>query len=185
VEYRPDGPLLIAGLEEPASVMVVPVGRGVRTRPVARRIAETAALRGGRVALVDWTVDSPALEDGSESGALVPYEASGGTAVATTGAQYSVHERGRDDLHTADARAELEKLERSGGLVVSVMPALDQPISIALLGRARVVVLVAAAGGLRTAELQAVVASLEQLGVPLAAVVLHNGDADAAGTSAA
>ncbi|MQA92156.1 MAG: hypothetical protein GEU90_18350 [Gemmatimonas sp.] len=188
VSFDPPAPLLIGELGERKSVLVVPVGAGARAGPVAMRIAETAALRGERVVLADWTRDVRILPSGSDSS---PDRHGAGSTVddrrdaddRPEGADYTLHRRAGPDLPATIARSEIEGLEESGSFVVSLLPNIKQPVSVALLSKERTAVLVAPAGARRT-ELVAAAGILKQLGVPLAGVVVHNGFDDGAGATA-
>ncbi len=180
-----NAPLLLAEGERWGGVLVMPVGEEARAGPVARRLAETAYLRGHRVALLDLaTADpaSPALPAGGgytenlrrENGEhqldaieLVPH------------ATYPVF-RPRSPDAVASVRVAIEQLERQYSPVIVVLSSMQDPFTTALLSAARTVIIVARQGRVTHVALEDAFSALQRFGVPTAGVILHDGAASEA-----
>lgn len=182
----PHSPLLLRGDTERRSVLIIPVGSDVHTAAVAHRLAETAALQGGEVILVQLDSESFSTRpssngSGTPGQAVVRRPAAGKVLDAAANkasnngyAVYRWDEHGTSDLH--EVRRTVEDLERRFSLVVVALPGLQHSATAALLSNSRSVVLVGRTGRVTTTELKETVSALSRTGVATAAVILQNGN---------
>jgi tyrosine-protein kinase Etk/Wzc len=183
LELLPGAPLLIGGLGERSSVLVLSAGEPSDAAAVAERLARTTALRGGTVAFVDLarvrlpggTAAVTAGRDAAAGTALVPLEAPAGEG-------YTLFSRPDGAAWGGGGvRAEVEGLEDRFPHVVVAVPHASSPVAVALLAAERPVVVVARGGRATAGALRETVQSLERVGVATAAVVLTSAAALADG----
>lgn len=163
-------PLFLAGGEEAASVLVIPVGDGAQAGMVAQRFAGTAALQGRRVALARWD-DRPSAEASS-----APLEdVAGLPSIREDQAILSDHPvlvASRSGTGPAEIRDMLSELEQRFTLVVASLPPLESPVTTALLSPPRAAVLTLRAGGARRSQVREAAELLRRLGVTPIGIVL-------------
>ena len=168
--YRLDsGPRLLPGaFGESRSILVVGVAGASPVEP-ARRLAESGALRDGRVALVDLTPSSRMLpagdaakEEGSER---VPVE--GGEAYEMRHPAVMENGGGMSGL-----RRGLDEMEAAYSLVVVALASPESPEAVSIYRKDRPVLLAVRDGASALDELADLVASLEQGGTPVTGVVV-------------
>lgn len=177
-------PLLLNGTEKWRSVLVIPIGDRARANTVAHQLAETAALQGESVVLVDIEEDGlrpRALGSGPGSGtALVQPGEEPATLLEPEGNEknpgYPVYRRRANGAaDPRGVRSALQELEQRFSLVVASVGGIGHASTAALLGRDRPVVLVARVGGVTRTELRDTVSALGRAGIVTSGVVLHNG----------
>lgn len=180
VVLRPGNPLLLGGIEEYRSVLVIAVGEGARAGDVAHALAHTSSLRGVDVALVDVEravpllrgVSALALPPGSEEEARVEL-----TPLDGAEGDFPVMRVARGvEVDPGELRATLGRLEERLQTVVVALAQLESPLTLALLGGGRPVVLAARLGSVGRAELRDSVETLRRAGMVVGGVILHNGD---------
>lgn len=178
---RPGSPLLLGGLEECRSVLVVAVGKEARAGEIAHSLAHTSSLRGVDVALVDVESAVARLQGGSSVAALPPgYEEESRVELTPLdGAEgdFPVVRVARGvEIDPGELRATLGRLEERLHTVIVALSGAESPLTLALLGGGRPVVLAARIGAADRAELRDAVDTLRRAGMSVAGVILHNGD---------
>jgi uncharacterized protein involved in exopolysaccharide biosynthesis len=181
VLFRPGAPLLLAESGSYRGVLVAGVGR-VDGRAVAEHMAATASLQGREVALVDLVGSGPVPTTNGATGrkaaetSVRVIESGGPTSLVPApdvSEDYAVYRWPESEtLRPGNLRKAIDVLEDRYGLVVTSLPGVDHAYTTALLSRKRPVILVAAAGSVRRAELEEATESLARAGVPTAGVVL-------------
>ncbi len=168
IPFDPRAPLLLHGIADRRSVLVLPL-RGGDGYAVGERIAEAAALQGRDVALLELDAATRAAPRALAPREEVPTE---GSALPV---EYGVQRRALGRALSRDAHEKLLDMERTHSLVVAVASGPESPWTTALLSPDRPVVLVGRAGSLRVDELRATVDALHRGGANAAALVLQNG----------
>ncbi|CAN5267545.1 hypothetical protein BH20GEM2_BH20GEM2_05520 [soil metagenome] len=182
--FNPNAPLLLGGMDAGRSVLLLPLGRGVRAGTVGARLASTATLQGKGVVFADLeqraAVHSPPA-DSAEVGApgSLPAAPVDSTALqpvqSADGGGYMLYRFHANGSGVESFRRTLTELENRFSLVVVALPGLEQPYTVAALSPQRPVILVARAGEVTRAELQDALQALGRMGVTTAGVVLEDG----------
>lgn len=174
ISLSADEPLLVGGLREPASVLVIPVG-SAPAELAANRIATTAGAQGRRAVMASWVhANGPEPEPVPVAGTLPAVPRTDVALVPDSrNAGYLVYSGGRNGSTPAAARDAVAELESRFELVIVALPPLDQPPTLALIVPPRSAVLVARAGKVRRSELREAVATLRRLNVQPLGVVLE------------
>lgn len=163
------GPLFLRGTGEAGIVLVVPVGEGARAAEVAHRAAETAALQGAEVVVVDLTGTQRALSaTGTAPEAVATRSSNGAEAYAVV--------RPTDAADRSELRGSVHGLLDRYTSVLVVVPALETPETVRLLGEDTTALLAGRAGKVRRAALRAAAGMLDSAGARVAGIVLHNGE---------
>jgi uncharacterized protein involved in exopolysaccharide biosynthesis len=173
-------PLLLGGAREQKSLVLVPLGRGVSSGAIARRIAASAVEQGRSVAVADFADPRPAdvlppaaqlaaITAGNGNDAVAQIDSIGG---ATNGAGYPIF-HGRSN---GSAVALLNDLERRYSLVIAALPDIGEPGAASVLSPDRPVAFVARCGDVTRAELQESVSSLQRAGIPTLSVILDEAE---------
>lgn len=183
IALGPRTPLLLGGLDDLRTVLVLPVGNRAHPTTAARRIAGAAAARGRSVVLADLaTASGPAATEPVHASAATALVAAGNGAALqpvelADGSDYAEYRLPFVGVSAVGpVREVVEELEQRFSLVVVVLSGLDDPMTEALLTERRQVVLVGHPGSLLREELRQVVESFTHAGIRTAGVVLQNGD---------
>lgn len=170
VALKKGTPLILSGGRAEGGVLVAPVGDATSVASVARGLADTAALRGSRVSLVQFASASAARNhiasptDGAFEAGYTP-ESEIPIIVAEP-----------QDTDLRGVRDTMQLLEERFDFVVAALPQIDSSIATALLMPPRAAVLVVMAKRTRRAELRRSIALLRGLDIPiLGAVVVDDG----------
>jgi len=177
VRYDSVSPVLLPERAEPMVVLLIPAGPGLRSLPVAKRIATTANLQGRTVALADLTEDRD--EDAISPRVLhaAPDAVGHGTALQrrdeTSSGRLVLYCGGGNGSTPDSVRRAVDVLAESNSLVVVALPQLSEPVSTALLRGEREVLLIARAGQTRRGDLQTASETLHRIGLAPAAVIVQ------------
>jgi uncharacterized protein involved in exopolysaccharide biosynthesis len=178
--FNPNMPLLLAPTTERQSLLLLPIASAGDVGEVARHLAETGALQGRRVALVDFEATQPNLpaKPGS-GGAVTPVPLAVDQPLLgdeAEGPGYALHRWPAQAKARQTALQYLEELEREYPVVVAALPPLDRFPTPTLLSPTRSMVFVAREATLTRTELTSSLQSLARLGIPVAGVVVRNGN---------
>lgn len=160
VALREGVPLILGGAHLGGGILVLPVGEACGVTTVARKLADSVALRGARTALLDLrgrgaVVSAPGSSRGSDP------DAPGNPSV-----------RDLDASDPAAVRDGFARVEEDFEVVVGALPAIDTPTTTALLDSSRVAVLVVPARRASRSELRRTAEVLRALDVRIIGAVL-------------
>jgi uncharacterized protein involved in exopolysaccharide biosynthesis len=174
----PKGSLVLESAPEERTVLLVPLGEASAALAAGERAASTAVLQGRNVVLADLTgLNGDAAPSRLTRGEPVEErEMSVSTqllpAPEHSDGGYGIF-RPSDTPTPLHLRSAMEDLERRFGFVIGVLPSLNHPVAVALLGPGRSAVLLVPAGSADREELGEAVREISRMGARPAGVVLY------------